>query len=405
MDEKLRVCLLNDSFPPAIDGVANTIVNYAEIIQNKLGHVIVATPSYPDVVDNYSFPVVRYPSIDLNKNVGYRAGLPFNPATIKELRAFQPHIIHSHCPVASNLLARSLRTNLHVPVVLTYHSKFDYDIANAIKSELMQTAAIKMLIGNLRTCDEIWAVSRGSGDNLRSLGYKGDFIIMENGVEFPRGKASPENMAKVRQLHGLDENIPVLLFVGRMKWYKGIRYILDGLQMVRSQGLQFRMVFVGEGADFDEITEHARKLGLDDVCVFTGAIRDRELLRTYYSLSDLFLLPSVFDNRPIVVLEAAACGLASLLIRGSSSAENTTDGRQAILIEENAASLAEGVAKVLKDRSLAKRMGQLAQEELYISWEDAVGQAYQRYFTVIDNYQRKRAEKRERARSLLHPVK
>jgi hypothetical protein len=99
MREKLNVCLLNDSFPPLLDGVSNTILNYAEIIQNKLGRAIVATPSYPDVVDDYCFPVVRYPSID-NKKFGYRAGIPFNPATIKELSDLMPDIIHARAEVA-----------------------------------------------------------------------------------------------------------------------------------------------------------------------------------------------------------------------------------------------------------------------------------------------------------------
>ena len=47
MDQKKKVCLLNDSFPPVIDGVANTVVNYATIIQKELGEAIVATPNTP----------------------------------------------------------------------------------------------------------------------------------------------------------------------------------------------------------------------------------------------------------------------------------------------------------------------------------------------------------------------
>lgn len=40
----LNVCLMNDSFPPVIDGVATTILNYAEIINNGLGKATVVTP-------------------------------------------------------------------------------------------------------------------------------------------------------------------------------------------------------------------------------------------------------------------------------------------------------------------------------------------------------------------------
>ena len=66
--EQHTVCLLNDSFPPTIDGVANTVINYAKIIEENYGHAIVATPSVPGAHDTgFSFPVLRYPSIDARR--------------------------------------------------------------------------------------------------------------------------------------------------------------------------------------------------------------------------------------------------------------------------------------------------------------------------------------------------
>ena len=70
----MRVCLANDSFPPLIDGVSNTVVNYGNIIQSKYGAAIVATPRYPDVKDEYPFEVVRYASLNTVKLVGHRTG-------------------------------------------------------------------------------------------------------------------------------------------------------------------------------------------------------------------------------------------------------------------------------------------------------------------------------------------
>lgn len=76
--EKLNVCLVNDSFPPEIDGVANAVTNYARIINESYGSATVVTPSNPQADDSvFPFPVCRYPSLDTTKLVGYRAGLPF----------------------------------------------------------------------------------------------------------------------------------------------------------------------------------------------------------------------------------------------------------------------------------------------------------------------------------------
>lgn len=94
-----------------------------------------------------------------------------------------------------------------------------------------------------------------------------------------------------------------------MRWYKGIRLILDGLAQARAQGARFTMLFVGDGTDMADIQALARENGLWEDCVFAGAVRDRELLRAYYSRGDLFLFPSTFDTNGIVVREAAACAL------------------------------------------------------------------------------------------------
>ena len=60
---ELNVCLINDSFPPEIDGVANAVTNYAEIISSRHGRTTVVTPDNPEADDSvYGFPVLRYPS-------------------------------------------------------------------------------------------------------------------------------------------------------------------------------------------------------------------------------------------------------------------------------------------------------------------------------------------------------
>ena len=109
-----------------------------------------------------------------------------------------------------------------------------------------------------------------------------------------------------------------------MMWYKGIRITLDGLKKAKEEGFAFKMIFVGDGADRSEMEKYAKELGLEKECIFPGAIRDRELLRRYFCAADMFLFPSTFDTNGIVVREAAACGLPSVLVKGSCAAEGTT---------------------------------------------------------------------------------
>lgn len=379
------ICLLNDSFAPVIDGVANAVMNYAKNLSSDEESSVVITPDYPGADDSqFPYPVLRYPSLDLRKSTGYTAGIPFAPELLRSLEPYHVQLLHSHCPIVSTMLARELRQVLDVPLILTYHTKFDIDIANIMHSRALQEASKRALLENINACDEVWAVSQGAADNLRSLGYEGECVIMHNGVDLPRGRVRQAQIDAVTEGFNLPVQVPVYLFVGRIMWYKGLRIILDALAALDQEKRDFRMVFVGGGGDFDQVKAYSEKLGLAKKVFFAGPVHQREALRAWYCRADLFLFPSTFDTNGLVVREAAACALGSVLIAGSCAAEGVTNERNGLLIEENAQSLAHCLCGLSKEAM--SLIGSYAQKELYLSWEDAVKAARERYQVVIDRY-------------------
>ena len=383
----MKVCLLNDSFPPNIDGVVNVVLNYADHLMKDHGvQVAVGTPEYPDAhYEQYPYRVVSYPSLDTTTLMsGYRAGYPFSGKALEELGAFGPDIIHSHCPVASTILGRLLREQTEAPVVFTYHTKFDIDIHRAVKLPMAAEESIRAMVANIEACDEVWVVSRGAGENLMSLGYEGDYRVMHNGVDFARGRVAEADVARVTGGYDLPDGVPVLLFVGRMMTYKGLPLILDALKLLMDAGQDFRMVFIGKGPDQELMEKKARSLGLGDKCIFVGPVYDRDELRAWNTRADLFLFPSTFDTNGLVVREAAACGLGCVLIKGSCAAEGITDGRNGFLIDESAEAMAALLREVCQDLPRLRAVGQHAMDEIYLSWQSAVDAAYDRYGTILD---------------------
>lgn len=144
------------------------------------------------------------------------------------------------------------------------------------------------------------------------------------------------------------------------------------------------MVFIGSGADAEEIRDYAAPLG--NRCIFTGAISQRETLRAWYCRADLFLFPSSYDTNGLVVREAAASDLASVLIRGSCAAEGVSDGVDGFLIDENAEAMAAKLREICKNPACMPQVGRQAGDRLYLSWADAVKRARERYGIVIENY-------------------
>ena len=72
MEDLQTVCLLNDSFPPMIDGVVNTVMNYAKQLPGVGFDPMVITPAHPDADDSrFDYAVARYPSIATQKFEGY----------------------------------------------------------------------------------------------------------------------------------------------------------------------------------------------------------------------------------------------------------------------------------------------------------------------------------------------
>ncbi|MCR4678153.1 MAG: glycosyltransferase [Lachnospiraceae bacterium] len=378
----MNICLLNDSFPPVIDGVANVVLNYGRALtQNHGANVIVGTPKYPNAdYTGYPYKVVPYPSIDTTGIIdGYRAGNSLSAREIDEIAEFGPDIIHTHCPASSTFMARILQHSTGAPVVFTYHTKFDIDIARAVGGGFRKKEVIKVMINNISACDEVWTVSQGAGENLKSLGFEGDYRVMPNGVDFARGRADDAAVKAAVKEYDLPPGVPIFLFVGRLVKYKGLPLILEALKMAREEGLEFRMLMVGSGPDAEELRKMAADLRLTDKVFFTGPIRDREVLRAINTRADLFLFPSTYDTNGIVVREAAACGLASVLIKGSCAAEGITHGRNGYLIDETPEAMAKLLTDICKDMDKVAEVGDHAMKEIYLSWDDAVKMAYERY--------------------------
>lgn len=146
--------------------------------------------------------------------------------------------------------------------------------------------------------------------------------VIHNGVDpshFHPGLRT-EHRARMRQILGIDDDAPVVLFVGSGFARKGVAPLLKA--MAHLSDARTHAVIVGKDRHLSAMQRLASKLGLAARVHFVGGQQD---VRPWYGMADVFALPTTYDPFPNVVLEALACGLPAVTSTGSGAAEILTN--------------------------------------------------------------------------------
>lgn len=387
MKEDLKIAIGSDAFPPTTDGISNVAQSYAAILNKSHCKATIITPKNPNQQDKkYPYEIFRYKSWWLPTKEGYSVGWPFKDRLHYEIINRNFDLLHSHAPLATSYYFRLVNRKKRIPTVLTYHTKYEFDIEKRVPTKRAKDFSRKFILNNINSADEVWVTSEGTADSLRKIGYTGDYIVMPNGCDMPKRSFTDSDILQIKKDFNIPENVPVFIYAGRMIWYKNIRHIFEACKILKNSSENFRLILLGFGADEHAIKRLYRKLNLKDRIIWTGKILDREKIQKYYAASDLLLFPSTFDTNGLVVREAASCGTPSLLVEGSCAAEGIEDNVTGFLCKDSAESIADKLKAVMHNKVLLREAGKNAQQSIYISWDDAVAKAYSRYKTVIENF-------------------
>lgn len=387
--EEIRSGQFIDVYFPLIDGVVQTVHNYA-LNMNKTSYSCVVCPKQKEGYDDAALPYDVFRELAVNiPGAEYTLAAPHLDVKLtQELKGKGCNIFHAHSPFFSGTYALTLAKKLEIPVVATFHSKYRDDAMQYTRSSVAADFVSKWVVGFYNLCDAVWACSEGTAETLRSYGYKGQITVMTNGTSF-RAPANPDELReRARETFSLPQGKHRLLFVGHQIWQKNLRLILDTFRLLCSESDDYRLTVVGTGIHETEIKDYAKAIGLTDEQVkFTGVIADRDLLSGVFLNHDLFFFPSVYDNTPLVVREAAAMGVPSLLTRGSNAAESVKPGVNGFVADENALAMKNEIVRIFSQEGYVGQIGQKAKETIPIPWEVLIPRVYDEYAQIIDRKQ------------------
>ncbi|MBQ3986380.1 MAG: glycosyltransferase [Oscillospiraceae bacterium] len=376
----MRIIQFSDSFIPIMDGVGNVVYRYA-VNFGKKGHesYVVAPQTNTGYRGNYPFEMIDYVGVPLWKMNSYTVGTPKMDSHFKKrLQMIDADIVHVHSPFMAGQAGMSYAKKRNIPVIGTFHSKYYDDFLQVTGIELLAEAGVKIVVDFYEKCDEVWAVSESSAQTLKDYGYEGSVRVMPNGTDTK--EILPEKVIEIKEKLGIGTE-SILLFVGQMNWKKNIETTLRAFAMLNGD---LKLVLAGRGPHEAEIKALAEKLGISDRVIMPGHITDPDLLNALYSSAQLFLFPSIYDNGPLVVREAAAAGTPSVVVRGSSAAECVKDGVNGLLCENDPANLAMVVQKALLDEKELEAMGKRAKMTIPIPWSSIAEDVLWEYKRVIE---------------------
>jgi glycosyltransferase involved in cell wall biosynthesis len=156
------------------------------------------------------------------------------------------------------------------------------------------------------------------------------------------------------------DDVPVVGSVSTFFPQKGLPTLLQAASLVRSEGVRFRLVLVGDGPLRSELEAQVADLNLTEVVTFAGWLPDaRRRLPTF----DLFVQSSYWEAMSVVILEAMAAGRAILATAVGENSVVLTHEETAILVPpRDAVALAAGMKRLIEDSALRRRLGRAALE-------------------------------------------
>lgn len=354
------------SWFPFYGSGSGTYARYLAIEVNKTQEVAILSPDTRQIDGVKLYPLKtpfriaftghpEWPNCKLFTDISHRDILRFHKSTLDSVvdavEDFVPDIIHVHHSFPLSWAARFIKSTYQIPYVITVHGS-ELPTAQKDKRYIALTTdalrkAKKIIPNSAYTKD--WAIDV-FGDEFRK-----NMRVIPGGVDIKQfHRVSTETIRKELNLSGKK----VVLFAGKLTKYKGVEYLIKAAKKIHGE-----VVISGDGPEKKNLLKIISDDNIKNVH-FVGHVDTTERLVKLYSMADVFVAPSVWDEPlGLVVLEAMATETPVVVTRKGGIPLAVKDGKNGFFIRSrNSTDIAEKVNKLLDNDSLRMKMGQTAKK-------------------------------------------
>lgn len=244
---------------------------------------------------------------------------------------WRPHVIHAHVYTAG-VPAVIIGRYYGLPVVVTEHfSGFPLRVVQGIEK---LKAKFAFELANL-----VCPVSEDLRRHIKAYGIRTRFCVVPNAVDTTLFSPGPKTGER-------GDSRQRLLLVALLDPKKGLPFLLRAISFLRERRADFFLDIVGDGPKRSEYEELACKLGLRDFVCFHG-LKTKQEVAEFMRRANVFVLPSVWENLPCVIIEAMASGLPIVATEVGGIPEIVGDDVGVLVPPRDAQKLAEALSHVL----------------------------------------------------------
>lgn len=370
----MKILIISHEFPPIGGGGANACFFLSRELSRLGNEVVIITAQYDDlpeqeiIQEDIQIYRVKCKRSNKEKSSFYEMFTYLCSAwkaadKLCAKREFDKCLVFFGIP--SGPIALHLKKKYKIPYVVRFGGG---DIPGAQKRFKYVYMVLAPIIRNVwKNADALIANSEGLKNRALAFESKYNIHVIENGVD---------NRFFVYK-NKAERNTVEILFVSRLIEGKGLQFIIPHLKEVQEAvseqtKWEIKLVIVGDGPYRTELEQLVLKTGTQNIVSFEGR-KDKDQVRQYYQNADLFILPSLSEGMPNVVLEAMASGLPILMTPCEGSKELVTDNGMISSIEE----FPQNMIKLCTDEELRFRMGQNSLRNIKLNFEwEKIGKRY-----------------------------
>ena len=385
----MKIAMMTNNYKPFVAGVPISIERLTDSLRS-LGHeVVVFAPSYDDQEEEAD--VVRYKALIRGVTGGFSVPNSLDFEIERKFKEGNFDIIHVHHPMMIGHTARYLSWKYHVPMVFTYHTRYEQYL-HYIGLSKLQGVMPAYIRSYTKHCDMVIAPTPLIKKYLEKVQPEADIRVLPTGLSKDNFMPEEEKALCLRKTLAGGKRY-LFCTVARLAKEKNLVFLLNCMKMLKdSWGSDFRLVLIGEGPQRSELEKRADKLGIRDEVCFAGKIPNQEI-KNYCHASDLFLFPSLSETQGIVLLESMAAGTPVLALRATGTQDVVLNGENGYMTDMSEKEFASKLIDILEKKEIdLLRQGALETARCYSSVQIAK-EAVLFYAQAVYNRKEKQQQK------------